>query len=179
MTPNPLTRELEARREGAWWRVYALPLVCLVLMSGATAYLAYAAFVSTHPRPHSIIIIPSNWSLHIANKSISVGGQVPGGVYTDLLAANVLNAGDFYYRYNDMDYRWVSKENWTYSTVMQVGGGVLNHSRVALVFEGLDTAAEVFLNDQEVGKANNMFTRYIFDVKNHLQVVFTGSGNVD
>ena len=50
--------------------------------------------------------------------AISVGGRVPGGVYSDLVAANVLNDGDLYYRYNDLAYRWVSKENWTYSTVM-------------------------------------------------------------
>lgn len=68
MAPNPMNRELEARREGAWWRVYALPLACLVLMCGATAYLAYAAFMSTHPRPPPIIIIPSDWSLYVANK---------------------------------------------------------------------------------------------------------------
>lgn len=110
-----------------------------------------------------------NWTLSNGNGSISVGGRVPGGVYSDLLAANVLNEGDLYYRYNDMNYRWVSKENWTYSTVIYVDGAVLNHTRVALVFEGLDTAAEVFVNDQTVGKSNNMFARYIFDVKSSLQ----------
>lgn len=55
--------------------------------------------------------------------AITVGGQVPGGVYSDLLAANVLSEGDLYYRYNDLNYRWVSKENWTYSSV--VNGTVL------------------------------------------------------
>lgn len=55
---------------------------------------------------------------------------------------------------------------------------MLNHTRVALVFEGLDTAAEVFLNDQSVGKSTNMFARYIFDVKSSLQVVLIVSVNV-
>lgn len=168
MAPNPMTREAEARREGAWWRVYALPLACLALMCGATGYLAFASYRSTHPLPH-IIIIPSNWSLRADNKPITVGGQVPGGVYSDLLAANVLSEGDLYYRYNDLDYRWVSKENWTYSSVVNVDAGVLSYARVALMFEGLDTAAEVFINGQSVGKSNNMFARYVFDVKNHLQ----------
>ncbi|KAK8396338.1 hypothetical protein O3P69_005403 [Scylla paramamosain] len=101
--------------------------------------------------------------------AITVGGQVPGGVYSDLLAANVLSEGDLYYRYNDLNYRWVSKENWTYSSVLNVDADVLSYTRVVLVFEGLDTAAEVFINDMSVGKSTNMFARYVFDVKNHLK----------
>lgn len=41
---------------------------------------------------------------------------MPGGVYTDLKAAQYLDNGDYYYRFNDLDYRSVSLENWTYST---------------------------------------------------------------
>ena len=52
-----------------------------------------------------------------------------------------------------------------------VDGDVLSHARVVLVFEGLDTAAEVFINGQKVGKSTNMFARYVFDVKNHIKVV--------
>lgn len=108
----------------------------------------------------------TGWTLsRLGNESISVGGRVPGGVYSDLLAANVLSGGDIYYRYNDMDYRWVSKENWTYSTTIRADSSFLNHTRVALVFEGLDTAAEVLLNGESVGASNNMFVRYLFDIK--------------
>jgi len=42
---------------------------------------------------------------------------------------------------------------------------------VVLVCEGLDTIAEVFINDQSVGKSENMFARYIFDVKGALTVI--------
>ncbi|XP_045108284.1 beta-mannosidase-like isoform X2 [Portunus trituberculatus] len=109
------------------------------------------------------------WTLSNDDGSFTVGGQVPGGVYSDLLAANVLSAGDLYYRYNDLNYRWVSKENWTYSSVLNVDADVLSHARVALVFEGLDTAAEVFINGRGIGKSTNMFARYVFDVKNNLK----------
>lgn len=46
--------------------------------------------------------------------------SVPGGIYTDLLEAGVLDSGPFYYRFNDDVYRWVSYENWTYSTTFQL-----------------------------------------------------------
>ncbi|XP_045607068.2 beta-mannosidase isoform X1 [Procambarus clarkii] len=168
MAPNPLNREQEARREGPWWRVYSPSLVCLGLMCGATVYLAYDAFTSTHPRPLPIIFLNSNWSLSSTNHCLVVGGTVPGGVYTDLLKANVLTS-DVYYRYNDLDYRWVSEQNWTYSTTLTASQDLVDQERVALVFQGLDTAAQVLLNGELVGTSDNMFVRYVFDVKEHLQ----------
>ncbi|XP_076069531.1 beta-mannosidase isoform X2 [Oratosquilla oratoria] len=112
----------------------------------------------------------SGWTLRNSNGSISISGEVPGGVYSSLLRANVLQDGDFYYRYNDLGYRWVSKDNWTYSTKLQVTSKELASERVALVFEGLDTVAQVKVNDVLVGRSDNMFVRYIFDVKDYLKV---------
>ena len=44
-----------------------------------------------------------------------VDGSVPGGVYGDLLTAGILKNGDFYFRYNDVDYRSFSYHGWNYS----------------------------------------------------------------
>lgn len=40
--------------------------------------------------------------------------RVPGGVFADLLANSVLK-DDPLRRYNDVEYRWVSEDDWTYS----------------------------------------------------------------
>lgn len=45
---------------------------------------------------------------------ISVAATVPGGIYSDLLNAGILN--DLYYRFNDIKYRWVAKDVWAYQT---------------------------------------------------------------
>jgi hypothetical protein len=47
---------------------------------------------------------------------------------------------------------------------------LLSKSKVLLVCEGLDTIAEIFVNDVSVGKSQNMFVRYIYDIKDALQV---------
>ena len=39
--------------------------------------------------------------------------RVPGNVYTDLVRNGTL-VGDPYYRFNDEEFRWVSKRNWTF-----------------------------------------------------------------
>ncbi|XP_068243151.1 beta-mannosidase isoform X2 [Palaemon carinicauda] len=110
-----------------------------------------------------------DWTLTNANKSIEVPGSVPGGVYTDLMSAGVLSEGDFYYRYNDINYRWVAKDDWTYSTSFEVDPEMAQRRRVVLIFDGLDTAAEVVVNGVVVGTAENMFSRYVFDVKEKIQ----------
>ena len=55
----------------------------------------------------------------ITSTAIVVPGSVPGGVYSDLLKAGVLGNGSLFYRYNDVAYRWVALENWTYFTTLQ------------------------------------------------------------
>ena len=95
--------------------------------------------------------------------NVTMPGQVPGNVFTDLMAAGVLD--DPYFRFNDLNYRWVSLDNWTYSTAMVLPSSVRAHSRVLLWFEGLDTVARILVNGAAVGHSNNMFRRYLFDIK--------------
>lgn len=47
---------------------------------------------------------------------------------------------------------------------------LLEKADVVLVCEGLDTISEVFINGISVGKSENMFVRYIFDIKSALKV---------
>lgn len=53
--------------------------------------------------------------------------KIPGGVYSDLRRAEILTK-DIFYRFNDEEYRWVAKDNWTFTTYFDG-----NHS-FALVF---------------------------------------------
>lgn len=50
-----------------------------------------------------------------ASTGIRVPATVPGGIYSDLRKAGVLPE-DILYRFNDVAYRWVGKDNWTYFT---------------------------------------------------------------
>ena len=47
----------------------------------------------------------------------------------------------------------------------------LQHNFIILTFHGLDTLAEIYLNDQLLGLTDNMFTRYRFDIKPYLVAV--------
>ena len=74
--------------------------------------------------------------------------QVPGVVQTDLLAAHLIP--DPFYGDNESRLQWIGLTDWEYRTTFQVDAATLQHEHVDLVFDGLDTYAEVFLNEQPV-----------------------------
>jgi beta-mannosidase len=129
-----------------------------------------------------------------SNGSIHITANVPGNVVTDLEAAGIIQ--DPYFEDNDVLYRWIGMDDWTYSTTFTVSSSVLSstmvrkHSssptlslisllpspKVELVAEGLDTIAVVTLNGQQLGQTDNMFRRWRFDVTN---VLTSGTNTIE
>jgi beta-mannosidase len=80
-------------------------------------------------------------------------------------------------RYNDRNYKWVADETWSYQAEFSVSPEILGRSRVDLVLEGVDTVAEVYVNDWLVGKLNNAH-RYSLDDDDHeLYIVWEARGD--
>lgn len=103
--------------------------------------------------------------------------QVPGDVHLDLLRNKLIP--DPFYRDNEAKLQWIEDADWEYRTTLTVGPELLNKQNIDLVFEGLDTCADVYLNGKKILTTDNMFRTYRVDVKrnltagqNHLLVVF-------
>lgn len=92
---------------------------------------------------------------------------VPGTVHTDLMKNKRIP--DPYYRDNETKVQWVSKRDWEYQTRFEVDEKVLGKKNLDLVFEGLDTYADVYLNDQLILQADNMFRTWKVDVKQYVK----------
>ena len=92
------------------------------------------------------------------NGSVEAAARLPGSVYTDLQTAGIL--GSLYYRFNDVEYRWVSQHNWTYSTLITLTEEQLQRRIIQLDCHGLDTVATIMINSQVVANTNNMFVRF-------------------
>ncbi|MEU5217705.1 glycoside hydrolase family 2 protein [Streptomyces sp. NPDC020807] len=97
------------------------------------------------------------WSLR--HEDALLPARVPGCVHTDLLAAGVIP--DPFLGLNETEIAWVGRQAWSYLTDLAADDG---HERSELVFEGLDTAAEVLLGGSSLGTTRNMHRVHRFDV---------------
>uniref|UniRef100_K1QL24 beta-mannosidase n=1 Tax=Magallana gigas TaxID=29159 RepID=K1QL24_MAGGI len=100
--------------------------------------------------------------------NISITGQVPGSMYTALMDHKIIQ--DPYYRDNDIRYRWIGLADWTYSRVFNVSSEMMSMVNIKLLCEGLDTFATVTINGHLVAETNNMFVRYVMDIKPYLKL---------
>jgi beta-mannosidase len=103
--------------------------------------------------------------------------QVPGDVHLDLLRNKLIP--DPYNRDNEAKLQWIENADWEYRTSIQATPDMLSHKNIDLVFEGLDAYAKVYLNEQLVLTADNMFREWRVNVKpvlkagaNQLHIVF-------
>jgi beta-mannosidase len=109
----------------------------------------------------------SGWQFRQAGTTNWMPAMVPGTVHTDLLASGKIE--DPYYRLNEHKYQWIDKVNWEYRTTFTLPEADLMRQNLRLVFDGLDTYADVYLNDKLVMKADNMFITWKVDVKKYLK----------
>ncbi|MCC2318086.1 glycoside hydrolase family 2 protein [Cellulomonas chengniuliangii] len=91
-----------------------------------------------------------------------VAAEVPGTVHTDLLAAGLIP--DPYLDENETALAWLHRAGWRYTRPLTLAPAD-DDERVDLVFEGLDTVADVRLDDRLVGSTANQHRSYRFDVR--------------
>ena len=115
----------------------------------------------------TVMDIDAGWQFREAGKTDWHTATVPGCVHTDLLANKLIE--DPFYRDNEKKQQWIGKTNWEYRTTFKVTPQIMKRENVELVFEGLDTYAEVYLNDQLLLRADNMFRTWRVDAKHALK----------
>lgn len=109
--------------------------------------------------------------------------EVPGTVQADLLRLGEIP--DPFLKNNEDSLQWVSMKNWQYKKGFSVSDKTLKKQKHLLNFEGLDTYAEVFLNDSLILSANNAFRNWEVDVshilrnENQLLVIFTNIDTIE
>jgi beta-mannosidase len=126
--------------------------------------------------------LPTDWTLQLhhapadvavpdaARRALEAGvpATVPGCVHTDLIAAGLIP--DPYLDRNEPLTHWIGWCDWASETTLQLTDDWIEHDRTELVFDGLDTVAEVWLNGVLVGRADNMHVRHRFDIRAHAKV---------
>jgi beta-mannosidase len=111
--------------------------------------------------------IKSGWTFKQVRGNNWYPATVPGVVHTDLMDNQLIE--NPFFRLNERGVQWVDKEDWEYKTTINVSDELLKKSHIELYFKGLDTYADVFLNDSLILKTNNMFREWHVDTKGLLK----------
>ncbi len=110
--------------------------------------------------------LDGRWSL-IRQNGNRTEGTIPGSVYSFLLDSGEME--DPFYRMNELDALKLMEEDFiferTFSYDMEAGQG----AEKKLLFEGIDTIGEVYLNGVKVGESNNFFRSWEMDVTGQIR----------
>lgn len=153
------------------WHQFCLPVLCILCSNMVSAEVF---------KQH----IHENWMFKQARLNNWYKADVPGVVHTDLMANGIIE--DPFYRLNERAVQWIDKEDWIYETEFTGHDKIVTRENQQIVFKGLDTYADVYLNDSLILKANNMFLEWKTNVKgilkagkNKLKVYFHSPVKID
>jgi len=109
------------------------------------------------------IDLDSNWTFSEAGKQEWLSASVPGCIHTDLLGHQKIE--DPFYRKNELAVKWVEQKDWIYRTPFVADKNIMARENVEICFDGLDTYADVYINDSLLFKADNMFIAWNWPLK--------------
>ncbi len=104
-----------------------------------------------------------DWHILQPERSIEVIGDAPITVFEACLQHDLIP--DPFYGTNEQEVKWVFESDWIFTKEFELSPQNLAYSSIILCFHGLDTIAEVFLNDTPLGSCKNMHRSYSFSIR--------------
>lgn len=111
--------------------------------------------------------LDKNWQFRQYQVGQWLDAKVPGQIHEDLLNHKLID--DPFQYSNDKKVQWIGFKDWEYQTSFDIPESLLEKGHVDLVFSGLDTYADVYLNGYMILEADNMFRTWRVDAKNYLK----------
>ena len=116
----------------------------------------------------NVQLLNQGWILQTDTLSINLQVNLPSEAHADLYAVGLIphpyGEGD-----EEQQLQWIPQHQWDYSLKFDVDNKVWNQDNIDLIFNGLDTYADVWLNGTKILRSDNQFLRYEKEVKNLLK----------
>jgi len=93
--------------------------------------------------------------------------SVPSSIYTSLIEAGVIERKKL--DSNPEDFFEISLEPWIYKKKFDLSEDFLKNDKIELVFDGLDTFSQIWLNGKLLARTDNMFCNWRFNVTEFLR----------
>ncbi|MCQ9635612.1 glycoside hydrolase family 2 protein [Chryseobacterium sp. WG23] len=107
------------------------------------------------------------WQFKNSKDKNWLSAKVPGTVHLDLMNNKIIQ--DPFKDENEKKVQWIENEDWDYQTIFRVSSKELEYHNIDLVFNGLDTFSEIYLNGKLLKKTDNMFRKWEIPVKQNLK----------
>jgi len=139
----------------------------LILLVGILLVSDFHAAAQLPPPPGQEVYrkeLACDWEFSAVDSSKWRPAQVPGCVHTDLVRNGVI--ADPLLGTNEHTCQWIGETDWFYRTSeFDLPKEAQGRNTLFLIFNGLDTYADIFLNEEHILSANNAFRTWRVDVK--------------
>ena len=150
-------------------RAYSSFVFCIATV----VFILIAIPVCIQAAEKTIVHLNTGWKFRQTGTERLYDAVVPGCIHTDLLANKLIE--DPFALDNESKLQWIGKTDWEYHLTFNADEALLKRNNIFLVFKGLDTYADVFLNGNRIITADNMFREWRADCKTLLK---TGDNEV-
>ncbi len=109
----------------------------------------------------------NNWEFKKVGTNEWLKAKVPGTVQEDLLRLNQIphpHIGT-----NEDSIQWIENEDWIYKLNFELDDSILIKTNHNLIFYGVDTYADIYLNDELILSVDNMFRTWEINVSEKLE----------
>nr|WP_315033632.1 glycoside hydrolase family 2 protein [uncultured Chryseobacterium sp.] len=108
-----------------------------------------------------------NWQFKNSKDKNWLPAKIPGTVHLDLINNKIIQ--DPFKDENEKKVQWIENEDWDYQTTFNISPQEIKNNNIDLVFYGLDTFSEIYLNGKLLKKTDNMFRKWQIPVKKELK----------
>lgn len=107
------------------------------------------------------------WQWRAADENTLHEGNVPGSIMGDMLKLGLMD--DPFWRTNEYTAKELSRKDYIYTKTFAATDKMMAAKEAVLVFEGIDTIAEISLNGEMLLRCNDMHRTNYVDVTNRLK----------
>ena len=111
----------------------------------------------------NITSLHGTWNLSGGEHELTT--KIPGDFHYALLKAKIIK--DPYVGYNEQDCQWVGRTDWTIEREFEYKK--VKGTKAILELTEADTYFTIYLNDEEIGKGQDEFSRHRFDVTSQIK----------
>lgn len=113
------------------------------------------------------IPLNDNWLVKSEYDSVKIRTNIPNEIHSDLYKNKTIPHP--FFGDNEKLIQWVAKKTWIYEREFDVDSTIISAENVEIVFDGIDTYSDIYLNEQLILQTDNQFRKWNVDVKPVIQ----------